>query len=149
MLPNPLPAYETALHIESAVAEDNGIHIAWTDGHASFFHNIWLRDCCYCAECGDCYSSKRFFVPCDAPLDIRPQSIAIGADGSLHIEWAPDGHPSAYDAAWLRRHCYDDASRAERRHVPILWDSSLVDAVPTADFETANANETARMDLYR
>jgi len=146
---NPLPVAEPVLFIDSATAEDSGARVVWNDGHTSFFHYVWLRDCCYCSDCGDCYSSKRFFVPCDTSLDIRPRDISVGSDGSLRVEWLPDGHLSRYDAEWLRRHCYDDASRSMRRHKPVMWDAALYGAVPTADFKTAAADDAARMDLYR
>ena len=87
---------------ESAIVEtrelDNGIEITWSDGFKSFFHSIWLRDCCYCEHCGDTYSSKRYIVPSDIPLDIKPNSVAVDADGNLSIAWQPDNHASQYDA---------------------------------------------------
>ena len=50
--------------------EADGLWLQWADGYRSFFHALWLRDCCYCESCGDSYSSKRYIVPSDIPLDI-------------------------------------------------------------------------------
>ena len=35
--------------------ERNGIRIDWPDRHQSFFHHVWLRDCCYCEICGQLF----------------------------------------------------------------------------------------------
>lgn len=127
----------------------NGLEVSWNDGHTSFFHFIWLRDCCYCEHCGDSYSSKRYLVPSDVSLDVRPMSVKIGKDGTLEITWEPDGHRSHYDGSWLRRHCYDEASRLARRHEPILWNSELDTTSVEVDFEAVRCNDSDRLDLYR
>jgi len=138
---------------ESAIVEtrelDNGIEITWSDGFKSFFHSIWLRDCCYCEHCGDTYSSKRYIVPSDIPLDIKPNSVAVDADGNLSIAWQPDNHASQYDAQWLRQNCYDDISRQAKFHQPILWDSKLSNQIPSVAFPAARSSDEVRLDLYR
>ena len=127
----------------------NGLTICWNDGHESFFHHIWLRDCCYCDECGDSYSSKRYVVPSEFPLDVRPASVEVGSDGVLTVRWAPDGHQSQYDPGWLRRNCYDDASRDLRRHKPVLWDAQLSASLPETEFDDAKNTDSGRLKLFR
>ncbi len=129
--------------------EEGGLNIEWSDGHRSFFHALWLRDCCYCEKCGDSYSSKRYLMPSDIPLDIRARDAAAGADGFISITWDNDGHVSSYDPAWLRRHCYDESARASRFHEPALWDSAIGEALPEVSFEAAQKDDHARLDLYR
>ena len=92
---------------------ENGLDITWTDSNQSFFHFIWLRDCCYCDQCGDTYSSKRYIVPSDISLDIRPDSVQVDDSGNLSIVW-PGNHSSSYASAWLRLNSYDDAARQAR-----------------------------------
>ena len=128
---------------------ENGLTIAWSDGHESFFHYIWLRDCCECEQCGSSYTGKRFVVPSDIALDVRPQTVDTASDGQLVITWAPDGHRSRFEAVWLRRHCYDDASRKLRRHDPVLWDAGIMAALPEADFTSVRDDMDARLGLYR
>ena len=140
---------EPELRIETVSEEPRGLRVRWSDRHESFFHSIWLRDCCYCPDCGDCYSSKRSLVPCDLPLDIRPLSANVDETGDLVVAWAPDGHRSRYGAAWLRAHCYDEASRSARRHKPILWDGGLAAHLPEATFAEVRDGDTARLTLYR
>ena len=61
----PARIVETDLRIAAASEQPKGLALSWSDGHTSFFHHIWLRDCCHCAACGDCYSSNRLLLPCD------------------------------------------------------------------------------------
>jgi gamma-butyrobetaine dioxygenase len=142
-----------SLRISAAVAQTtkhgDGLVVSWDDQHQSFFHFIWLRDCCYCELCGDSYSSKRFFMPNDVALDVAPSAVDVSSDGHLHVTWAPDGHVSRYDAEWLRQNCYDNETRRQRFHEPVLWDSALQDALPMVSFSTAHNTDRGRMDLYR
>ena len=127
----------------------DAVTVDWSDGHSSLFHHVWLRDCCYCASCGDSYSSKRFIVPCDVPIDVNPATIEIMESGELGITWDHDGHESRYDPQWLRRNCYDDEMRAARFQQPILWDSAIGKDIPRISYEAASIDETQLLDLYR
>ena len=135
--------------IASVEQAAKGLQVLWSDGHASFFHNIWLRDCCYCELCGDSFASKRFFLPSDASLDTAPEGVTLTDDGALEILWRPDGHRSRYAADFLRRFDYSEPSRTKRRHRPILWDTRIAEELPEADFETVRANEESALDLLR
>ena len=71
--------------ISTTTQLENGLGIIWHDGFKSFFHHIWLRDCCYCDHCGDSYSSKRYIVPSDIPLDNKPGAVNIDENGNLYL----------------------------------------------------------------
>ncbi|NNF79890.1 MAG: DUF971 domain-containing protein [Rhizobiales bacterium] len=139
----------TQLLILGVAEQRNGLTVSWSDGHESFFHHIWLRDCCYCDICGDSYSSKRYVVPSDLCLNSAPQSVEIDNAGGLSVRWAPDGHQSHYDAGWLRRNCYDDASRDLRRHKPRLWDCKLSVSQAEVDYADALNTDCGRLTFYR
>jgi gamma-butyrobetaine dioxygenase len=144
-----LSAANIELAIETVHPRSDGLSLSWTDGHESFFHAIWLRDCCYCDSCGDTYSSKRFVTPLDMPADAALASARIDARGDLEIVWQADGHRSRYTAAWLRHHCYDDASRRQRFHQPSLWGAEIATDLPTVDFAAASEDERTRFELLR
>jgi hypothetical protein len=133
-------------HLEQ---QANGLTLHWSDGHQSFFHAIWLRDCCYCDLCGDSYSSKRFVTPGDIPLDIRIGNAGIDPLGRLSISWQPDGHESCYDSSWLRQNCYDDASRKARFQQPVLWSSDIAAAIPSVELVAAQEDESELLSMYR
>ena len=64
----------------------------------------------------------------------------------------PDKHRSVYSARWLRNHCYSDQERARRKHLPTLWDGSIVDSLPTFDFnqvEIGQAEHLAMLESVR
>lgn len=135
--------------ITHAEQSDKGITLTFSDGHSALFHNIWLRDCCYCETCGDSYSSKRYIVPSDLNLADKPVEFSVTETGGLAITWETGNHLSKYDGAWLRRHCYDDASRDARRHKPVIWDSSLMANLPEVEFDAAANTDEGRLQLYR
>ncbi len=138
-----------AVSIVNCTRDEAGLSLRWSDGHRSRFHALWLRDCCYCETCGDSYSSKRYVVPSDIPLDIEIESAEIDGRGRLRIVWRQDAHVSLYQPDWLRRHCYDESARQARFHQPLLWDQDLGAALPKVSFAAAQADEHACLELYR
>ena len=124
----------------------NGIGVSWPDGHESFFHHLWLRDCCYCELCGNSYSSKRYLKPSDIDLDICPNTLALVPSGELAITWS-DGHASRYKLDWLRENCYSDAARVQRFHRPTTWNSDISNALPTVNYLQAKQSHEARLDF--
>ena len=136
------------LQIVAVKTENDGLQLTWSDQQTSFFHFIWLRDCCYCETCGDSYSSKRYVLPADFSLDVCPQSSVL-EQGDLQITWEPDGHRSQYSADWLARYRYDAASRDTRFHQPRLWGSDLNDELPRVEYQAAASDEQQTLDLYR
>ena len=135
--------------ITSLTREPKALRIRWADGHESVFHYIWLRDCCYCATCGDSYSSKRYLVPHEIPPASSPNAVELSPEGGVTILWDPDNHRSHYAAAWLRRHCYSDAARAQRRHHPRPWDAAAAASLPPVHYEAVRDSDSARLDLLR
>lgn len=147
---NPLnPAHADEMTITHLEQQASGLTLHWSDGHGSFFHSVWLRDCCYCDLCGDSYSSKRFVTPCDIPADIGIEKAGIETDGRLSIRWQPDGHESSYDPLWLRQNCYDEDSRKARFQQPVIWHSDIAVAIPSVPLAAARDDEHQRMALYR
>ena len=135
--------------IDHAVENGRGLAITWSDGIRSFFHFVWLRDCCYCEVCGDCDDSLREFVPCEMPDDLRPIRWSVTPDDVLRIEWHPDSHVSQFAGEWLHAHRYDDDARPARRAKPVLWDSSLDAKRATFDFQAVSAHDEDRISMYR
>ena len=131
------------------IRQSDGIQLYWKDGHTSFFHFVWLRDCCYCQECGDSYSSKRFFVPSDMPESPRTRDAVIDQDGSLVLVWEPDGHKSRFAPSWLRQHGYDNHSCESRQVRPAHWGSQQTDQLPRFALAAVNENDSVRMECYR
>lgn len=130
-------------------AKDDGLTLVWPDGGESFFHFIWLRNCCYCSHCGDTHTGKRFLQPCDVALDIQASDVRIDENRYLNIVWAPDGHSSSYDLEWLKRHAYEKAERNRRRQRSILWDGSVSSHPPTVNYQAAVTDDDAYLGLLR
>lgn len=100
---------------------------------------IWLRDNCPCGECAVPGSGQKLFGITDLPL---PDEVKIESfeqdEGGVTVVFAPDGHTSYYEAAWLEEHRpgralpYDD--RAEDAKVP--WQAAdFADGLPSANWD--------------
>lgn len=131
----------------SKVKQDNRkLFIYWADGHRSTFHYLWLRDNCYCSECGDPRHGEKRFRIIDVPIDIEPFSVHWDSD-TLEITWKSDSHKSTYNAGWLRQHCYSMTERKHRQHQPILWDSNIITNLPQIAYEEVKTGDKSRLQL--
>jgi len=128
---------------------DTGIHVEWPDGMNSFFHYVWLRDCCYCTICGDSYSSNRFLHPNQVPLDVKPKTLEIGDSDTLCIVWEQGDHQSSYELNWLRRYGYSDSILKTRFHQPKLWDAQIVESIPSVEYQDAASSDQSKLELFR
>jgi gamma-butyrobetaine dioxygenase len=100
----------------------------------SRYHAVWLRDNCPCAACALPGSGQKLFSVTDVPAELTVKSVGQDASG-VTVEFAPDGHVSTFDLAWLREHrpgaapAHDDRTEDAKR----LWQATdLQGAVPSA-----------------
>ena len=136
-------------HVISQIKHGVGqLIIDWADGHQSRFHHLWLRDNCFCSNCGDTWSGRRFVMLTDFAPDTQPASAGLDDEGNLIITWSHDSHQSVYTAAWLRRHCYSPEERERRRCRPVLWDCTLEQQLPVADYAKVNTADTSLLHFY-
>ncbi|MFJ4921014.1 TauD/TfdA family dioxygenase [Streptomyces sp. NPDC088725] len=61
---------------------------------------MWLRDNCPCPRCQDPRNGQKLFQITELPADLALGEVRETADG-VEVDWAPDGHRSAYSARWL------------------------------------------------
>lgn len=133
----------------SSVQRDNKkLIVHWNDKHRSTFHYLWLRDNCFCADCGDPALGKKQIRIIDIPAEVEPQSIHVG-NNQIEIVWEPDGHKSIYKLQWLRQHCYCALEQEHRRHQPVLWDSQIMSCLPEADYGTILACDMDRLQMLQ
>ncbi|MET1028388.1 MAG: TauD/TfdA family dioxygenase [Dongiaceae bacterium] len=133
----------------SASIAGDAAQIAWQDGRTTLFPSIWLRDNCRCPKCRH-VSGQRLFEITDLPNDLALKRAGI-ENGKLHLVWAPDDHVSAFSAEWLAAHELGADARATRHEQPVLWDKSLIDNLPAADWlglQQDPATEIAWLDKY-
>jgi gamma-butyrobetaine dioxygenase len=117
------------------------------DPHEDYPAAVWLRDNCPCGQCAVPGSGQKLFGITDLPRpdEIRIERAERDADGGVTFVFAPDGHTSRFDAAWLadnrpgRRLPYDD--RAE--DAKTLWQAAdFAGGVPSSGWN-AFANDPA------
>jgi DUF971 family protein len=118
-MPTPLDARKKPANVKIHVSTGTGVDITWTDGHASHYDFIYLRENCPCATCGDERAKKAAEVPAPAgtkgpiPSSVlpmyKPKPGARGAQAIGHyaikIEFT-DGHSTGiYSFDYLRTMC--------------------------------------------
>ncbi|MFE0753069.1 TauD/TfdA family dioxygenase [Inquilinus sp. NPDC058860] len=119
--------------------------IRWSDGRESPYPAIWLAD--NRPDRRDRPDGQRLFDAIDLPDGIAIESVALGIDGAVEIHLTGFDTPTRFEAAWLRAHALDPASRAERRRRPVLWDSAL--ALPAGDYAAVAGDDSARAAWLR
>ena len=129
--------------------DNQGVTLRWPDGEPGFYHFVWLRSCCYCAECGSSYTGERFLQPSDVASDTRARQIRFADDNkSLWIVW-DDGHESRYDLKWLRGHDYGQDQLEARRFQPKLWDNKMSTSYPSHDYGVLGDNGESYLEFLR
>lgn len=132
-------AYLLESTIVSAQIDARWVSVVWEDGRASRFHHVWLRDNCPCGACVAEATREQTFELITVPAgDLVPVSVA-STGSSLSLTWT-GGHPSVYDAGWLRAHDYSTAPVHGREPARVLWDSSL-GGPPTFDGAAVHAGD--------
>lgn len=130
------------LEIASIEPSDEGLQVEWSDSATGFFHWVWLRDNCLCADCYHPAAWEKMHDFTLLDLDIKPISTVL-EQGELVITWpemAEAGtpgisrtHESRFNASWLRRFCYEDWARDGQKTQIETWTARIGNNRPTID----------------
>jgi len=97
----------------------------------------WLRDNCPCPRCRDPRNGQKLFQITELPVDLALGAVRRTADG-VEVDWAPDGHRSAYSARWLTANRPDAGEGSGDRRDETgktLWAAADLDGgLPEADW---------------
>src|SRR4051812_15266082 len=105
----------------SAVTTDEGtrLQVTFAIGTSAMFDRFWLRDSC---PCGECLHPSRQRLVSVTQLPGEPRLASAHADDGaveVEVEFAPDGHRSRFQVAWLQAQLTPPARRVE------TWDATL------------------------
>ncbi len=118
-MPTPFDARKKPANVKIHVSTGAGVDITWSDGHASHYDFIYLRENCPCATCSDERAKKAAEIPAPAgttgpiPSSVlpmfkpKPRAKAAQAVGhyAIKIDFS-DGHGSGiYAFDYLRTMC--------------------------------------------
>ena len=70
--------------------DEHRLNIYWGAGHHRRFHPLWLRDTCFCSECGDTWSGRRYVMLTDFSPDVSATSAETDGEGNLVVTWSGD-----------------------------------------------------------
>ena len=144
-----LACYGADHRIVSINKESRLARIAWSDGHVSEFHYLWLRDNCSCSLCRHPHTLERTVDLMSLTGEVRPESAVVTEFGSIQITWLGDGHVSSYERGWLRAHCYSEDARLSKRWRPVLWDASLGDDLSAVLYDDVMVSKASLLTWLR
>ena len=113
----------------------------WSDGHASTYRAIWLRDNCCCPECRHSGSNQRLIETAAIPSGIEIERTRR-SDGRVEIAWT-DGHGGTFPTEWLRAACPCPEHRAARRRRRRLWGAEIAGALPKQRYDDVARDDAA------
>ncbi len=127
-MPIPLDSRKKPASVKIHVSTGAGVDIIWSDGHASHYDFVYLREKCPCASCEDERKKKAaapFAAPAAAALPgmgaelpmfkPKPKAAAAQAVGNyaIRIDFT-DGHTTGiYSFGYLREICPCEACSRE------------------------------------
>ena len=127
------------------------LEIKWPD-QTSRYHAIWLRDNGHDENTRNAANQQKLFRVQDIPQQTSITTTAIVED-QLEIEFAPDQWRTQIPFHWLKNFAYDYADHSAARNDNnlfdsdvTLWDSTLSDAIPNAEYATICRDDAALLD---
>ncbi len=120
-MPIPLDERKRPTDVKIYVSTGAGVEIIWSDGHASHYDFVYLRDQCPCALCNDERRRKAAVAPpggAGAALPLfkpkaRARAAAAVGNYAIQIEFT-DGHSTGiYSFEYLREICPCEACQRE------------------------------------
>jgi alpha-ketoglutarate-dependent taurine dioxygenase len=133
-----------AAAITRVCSQPDMLTVEWSDGTASEFASLWLRD--NLREDRDPHSGQRLIDIADLPERPKIRS-AVARAGSVNIVWESEPRSAAFELEWLRAHAaHGTGGRPE--FSPKLWlEGASLDAerdFAWASFSEAQGNRALR-----
>ncbi len=120
--------------------------MTWQDGIKHRYHSIWLRDNSPDPTTKSPANGQRLITLNDIPNEVLVRSAEVHPSGYVRVCFEPENLTAEIDAAWLRKHAYDDIGDRPRGWTDKRierWDSGLESRIPSVSFEKAKTDEVA------
>ena len=105
----------TPLGVDSVELTEEGVAIAWSDGHSSFYGSKYLRINCGCAECVEEWTNRRLLDPATVDADIQAVDYLPIGKYALQFLWSDTHYTGIYPFEMLRKLCPCDECKAAQR----------------------------------
>jgi alpha-ketoglutarate-dependent taurine dioxygenase len=99
-------------------ATPGSLTVEWSDGRASEFPGVWLRDNRPADR--DAFSGQRLIDVLDLPLEPRIHSVAMESDTVL-VRWEAEELATRFELSWLARHAPGKAGYRAPELASRLW----------------------------
>ena len=126
-------------------AGERKLEIAWTDGVSHGYHYVWLRHNARCSHGMPNDTSIKIDLLPDDPTRLAIEDYRID-EMELVIDWQDEKLQTRHGLEALKLSAYDDATRAQRKHQPTLWQRENAGEIPRFAFANLNSERT-QLDL--
>lgn len=127
-------SYPVLASIADATPEDDGrvLRLTWSDGLASRYHAIWLRDNASDQENLNLETREQQTDVTAVPADTRIATTDVDGVGALVVRWRTCESVSRFHPGWLRSHDYSNRGPALDTEIePQLWDAASLPEPPS------------------
>lgn len=119
--------------IESVELDGRFAILRWSDGATLRAFDFWLRENAVGLGGVDLATREGLLDPAELHDGIKMVEASVSADGSLHVQWTPDGVEAEYHPGWLR-HVADGSHRPDSwLPKPLVWTATTIAEPPTRD----------------
>jgi len=134
-------SHATAHSIDSLHHDAMGVTLAWSDGHSSRFHVLWLRDNCACRQCRHPLALERTYTFIDhAAPSITSASIDQWGDLEVRFQQGAETHVSRFLRGWLRNHDPVESLAVTARLTPRPWDAEIANRLTRINYNSYMAD---------
>ncbi len=115
-------------------ADGRILRVAWSDGRASRFHAVWLRDNASDPQNLNLETREQNSDVTALPADPAIADARVDGAGALVIRWRPCGTVSRFHPGWLYAHDYGNGGRPNDAEIAlVVWDAASLPEPPSFD----------------
>jgi len=125
--------WKSIAHVE---ARDRFVHLVWPDGVELQALDLWLRENAVGAGGVDVATREGLIDPAEHDDACRVARAELGADGSLSVQFEPDGVRADFHPGWLRHVADQQHLASSWLPEPVVWVANDLVEPPTHDGST-------------
>ena len=124
------------------------IELQWSDGTASRYHYVWLRQLYFHPAIGrpDQSEGAGFRLP-DEPESLTVENRCVDGD-ELVVVWSNDGVETRHSLDWLKWNAYDEEHRRDRKAKVVTWSGNQASQFFWYSWDEVMNDDAALWELF-
>ncbi|MEH6630721.1 MAG: TauD/TfdA family dioxygenase [Halopseudomonas aestusnigri] len=137
---SPAAKQQFGVSVQSLEQNERSIKIIWTDGKASTFHYLWLRD--NCPSGFHPSTQERLFNLTTVSEDIHGLSASFD-ESALYISWSELEHKSIYRLEWLYENAYSPDFKSTSESPVTPWGTEIMGSLYEVQYDNLMRDDSA------